>query len=120
MYEISKTFKFSAAHQLDHLPEDHKCHRLHGHNYTVTFSLVADHLDSDGFVVDYAELTDTMGKWIKHNLDHRNLNDVMPMPSTAENLARWLYEDLDVYDWGHMVTAVMVQETESSSATFMP
>ena len=35
MYIISKEYHFSASHQLHDLPEDHPCHRLHGHNYVV-------------------------------------------------------------------------------------
>ncbi len=33
MFTITKEFHFSASHQLSHLPEDHQCARLHGHNY---------------------------------------------------------------------------------------
>ena len=35
MFEIRKQFTFSAAHQLDHLPKDHPCSRIHGHNNIV-------------------------------------------------------------------------------------
>ncbi|MFI6697695.1 6-pyruvoyl trahydropterin synthase family protein [Streptomyces sp. NPDC050509] len=51
---ISKEFHFSASHQLDGLPEDHPCGRLHGHNYVVALELSAptDGLDTTGFVRD--------------------------------------------------------------------
>lgn len=32
---ICRTYRFEAAHHLPMLPETHKCHRLHGHNYKV-------------------------------------------------------------------------------------
>ena len=32
---IAKTFDFDAAHFLPHVPEDHKCRRMHGHTYRV-------------------------------------------------------------------------------------
>ena len=56
MYTIAKQFTFSASHQLDHLPEDHQCARLHGHNYVVEIVLSAPfgktdvhpmHMDAD-------------------------------------------------------------------------
>ncbi|MGO8249243.1 6-carboxytetrahydropterin synthase, partial [Rhizobium johnstonii] len=33
MYRITKEFHLSSSHQLDHLPADHQCARLHCHNY---------------------------------------------------------------------------------------
>ncbi|HEX7340222.1 MAG TPA: 6-carboxytetrahydropterin synthase, partial [Rhodanobacteraceae bacterium] len=33
--EISKQFTFEAAHRLPHVPEGHKCGRLHGHSFVV-------------------------------------------------------------------------------------
>ena len=33
--EIFREFTFEAAHRLTHVPEGHKCARLHGHSYRV-------------------------------------------------------------------------------------
>jgi 6-pyruvoyltetrahydropterin/6-carboxytetrahydropterin synthase len=91
MFRISKQFSFCAAHSLNHLPEGHQCKRVHGHNYIVELVLEAQSLNSDHFVRDYGELK-AFKKWIDDVVDHRNLNDVMgETPSTAENLAFWLY-----------------------------
>lgn len=95
MYEIAKTFEFSAAHQLDHLPGDHQCKRRHGHNYTVTVILRAGALDERGFVVDYGELA-AVKQYIDSQLDHRDLNTVLPVMTTAENIARYLYEQFKI------------------------
>lgn len=35
MFRITKEYHFSASHRLAHLPDDHQCARLHGHNYVV-------------------------------------------------------------------------------------
>ncbi|WP_329243031.1 6-carboxytetrahydropterin synthase [Actinoallomurus sp. NBC_01490] len=86
MYEIAKRFIFSASHQLDQLPEGHKCRRLHGHNYTVVIRVAAGELDEYGFVVDFAEL-DRVGAWMRARFDHQHLNDVMDGPPTSERLA---------------------------------
>lgn len=91
MYEITKEFHFSAAHSLPHLPTTHQCHRLHGHNYIVVLVLRAEALDATDFVRDYGELSD-FKEWLDEALDHRNLNEVVPCLTTAENLARWMFQ----------------------------
>jgi len=40
--EIFREFTFDAAHRLDHLPEGHKCARVHGHTYRLTVFLADD------------------------------------------------------------------------------
>lgn len=118
MYVISKTFGFSAAHSLPDLPEGHKCRRVHGHNYRVTFVLRSPTLDRYGMVHDYSELKD-LKEYIDSNLDHRNIDDVV-FPSTAEMLAWHLYGEAMKSGYYNLVESVTVQETESTSATYRP
>lgn len=118
MYTITKEFHFSASHQLDHLPKDHPCARLHGHNYVVILELSHDTLQ-DGFVRDFRDL-DEFKRMIDDQVDHRHLNDVLGAGylTTSERLARWFFE------WAHNrwpeVTAVTVCETPKTSATYRP
>lgn len=91
-FEISKEFCFEAAHSLPHLPEGHKCRRLHGHSYR--FEVVCrGELDERGFVIDYAEISEAVDP-IVDALDHQNLNELFTVPTTAEHLAAWLYEKI--------------------------
>jgi len=117
MYIISKQFHFSASHQLDGLPSEHQCARLHGHNYEVELVLQSEELDGYGFVVDYLALR-PFKTYLDETLDHRHLNDVLPFPTTAENLARHLYT------WAKeqwpQVTAVRVSETPRTWAEYRP
>lgn len=117
MYTITKEFSFDAAHHLPHLPEDHKCRRPHGHSYRVVVELAAPDLNADSFVVDYGELA-PLKTYIDRVLDHRDLNEILPMPTTAENLAKWLY-DYAANLWD-CVTAVSVSETPKTWATYRP
>ena len=91
IFRISKTFTFSASHQLMHLPEGHKCKRLHGHTYSVTVNLAAKALNEDGFVVDFAEL-DRVGAFIRDYLDHQHLNAVLTFMPTCELIAQFIAE----------------------------
>ncbi len=89
-YRITKEFHFSASHQLAHLPDDHQCARMHGHNYVVEVELAAPNLNADGFVPDYGELK-PLKTYIDETFDHHHLNDVMNILTTTENMARHFY-----------------------------
>lgn len=118
MYKISKEFSFSAAHQLHGLPDDHPCSRLHGHNYVVTVFLQAQELDSRGFVRDYNELK-VMKAYIDEHFDHRNLNDILaPQNSTAENIAKFLYDKFKPQF--PELCAIGVSETPKTMAIYEP
>ncbi|MFG2913129.1 6-pyruvoyl tetrahydropterin synthase family protein [Kitasatospora sp. NPDC048298] len=120
-HRIGKAFRFEAAHFLPGLPEGHQCSRMHGHSYEVVFVLTADRLVTPGFVTDFGDLA-RVKKLIDSTLDHRTLNDVLPVAPTSENLAGWLA------DWfvahvepslpGRLVS-VRVSETASSWAEFV-
>ena len=116
LYTIAKDFTFEAAHQLSGLPPDHKCSRLHGHNYRVRLYLRASLLGQVGFVEDFGDLA-PFGAWLRANWDHRYLNDVFDGNPTAECLAAYLYTvaaDL----WPSTIHAVRVYETPDCYAEF--
>ncbi|MBY5855754.1 6-carboxytetrahydropterin synthase QueD [Rhizobium ruizarguesonis] len=118
MYRITKEFHLSASHQLDHLPADHQCARLHGHNYVVVVELAAENLNDDGFVRDYHDLS-PLKRYIDEALDHRHLNDVFGHSKvTSEFLARHFY------DWCKPrfpeTSSVRVSETPKTWAEYRP
>lgn len=117
MYTITKQFSFSASHVLDHLPDGHPCSRLHGHNYVVELVIGGLELDESGFVRDYRDLA-PFKAFVDEKLDHRHLNDVVDGPTSAENLARFLYEFARNL-WPE-VAAVRVSETPKTWAEYRP
>lgn len=123
MYRIGKTFRFEAGHHLPSLPEGHKCKRPHGHSYQVEVVLSSKTLDVSGFVIDYAWL-DPFKKWIEENLDHRDLNEVLPVATTAENIARYLADVairvLGIPGAPIWLESVKVKETENTFAEYIP
>jgi 6-pyruvoyltetrahydropterin/6-carboxytetrahydropterin synthase len=121
-FRIGKRFSFSASHVLNAVPEDHKCRRLHGHNYEVEVVCTADELDHRGMVVDYLEL-DAVKRFVDATLDHRHLNDVLTGEPTAERLAWWLYEALKQHlppEVASRIQAIRVHETPKTWAEYRP
>lgn len=117
MFRITKEFHFSASHQLNHLAADHPCARLHGHNYIAVVELSGEDLNTDGFVRDYHDLS-ALKDYIDGTLDHQHLNDVLNVHTTAENIARHLYEWCAAR-WPE-VSAVKVSETPKTWAEYRP
>ena len=108
MYEIKKTFEISAAHKLA-LDYPSKCTELHGHNWIVTVYLRAEKLNAAGMIMDFTEIK----KKISERLDHKILNDVLDFNPTAENMAKFICDEL-----GAACYKVDVQESEGNVATY--
>jgi 6-pyruvoyltetrahydropterin/6-carboxytetrahydropterin synthase len=92
--ELRKTFQFEAAHLLPHLPENHKCRRLHGHSFKAEVVVAGECDPRLGWVMDYAEISAAF-KPLWEQLDHRYLNDVPGLENpTSENVANWIWDRL--------------------------
>ena len=123
VYEISKDFVFSAAHQIR--MHGGKCERLHGHNWRVRVHARASQLTRIGMVIDFADLQALVAE-ICSRFDHRNVNEVEPFDqvnTTAENLARFFFAEanrrLAEREGGRVrVAKVEVWENEGSLAVY--
>jgi len=92
--ELRKTFQFEAAHLLPHLPESHKCRRLHGHSFKVDVVLAGECDPKLGWLMDYAEIAEAFRPIIE-KLDHYYLNEIPGLENpTSENLAAWIWNRL--------------------------
>jgi 6-pyruvoyltetrahydropterin/6-carboxytetrahydropterin synthase len=89
MYYVKKTMEISAAHRLT-LDYESKCTQLHGHNWLITVYCKSAELNANGMVVDFTIIK----QMIKDRLDHQVLNEVLPCNPTAENIARWICEQI--------------------------
>lgn len=107
MYTVVKRMEVSAAHSLN-LSYRSKCESLHGHNWIVTVYCRARELNEDGMVIDFSRIKQV----VKGQLDHRNLNEVLPFNPTAENMARWICDQLPG------CFKVEVQESEGNIAIY--
>jgi len=83
----------------------------------VELALAADTLNETGFVVDYNELI-SFKSLIDDRLDHRHLNDVLEGATTAESIAKYLYDHAKKL-WPEVVS-VSVSETPKTNAIYRP
>lgn len=107
MYYVKKRLEISASHKLS-LSYPSKCENLHGHNWIITVYCRAKELNADGMVCDFTEIK----RLLSEQLDHRNLNEVLPFNPTAENMAYWIYSQIP------SCYRVEVQESEGNSAVY--
>ncbi len=115
---ITKSFTFDSAHWLPHVPETHKCRRLHGHTYTVVLGLEGELDPRLGWVMDYNEVSAACRPLLEE-LDHRCLNDLAGLENpTAEVLAAWIHARLAPAL--PLLTDVTVKETPTTEAVYRP
>lgn len=107
MYHISKRMEIAGAHRLT-LPYESKCRNLHGHNWLVEVFCKSEQLNENGMVEDFTLIK----KRIHDALDHKCLNDILPFNPTAENIARWICEQIPT------CYKVSVQESEGNTAIY--
>ncbi len=89
MYYISKRMEIAGAHKLE-LDYESKCQNLHGHNWIVTVYCKAKKLNHNGMVEDFTLIK----KRVHDKLDHQNINNVVDFNPTAENIAKWITEQI--------------------------
>ena len=114
--EIWKAFDFEAAHRLPHVPEGHKCARLHGHSFRVELHVAGPLREPEGWVMDFADLK-TAWRPLHDALDHRYLNEIPGLENpTSEVLARWIWRRLA--DSLPGLSAVVVRETCTTGCVY--
>lgn len=107
MYYVSKRMVIAGSHKLE-LPYDSKCSNLHGHNWVITVFCKAEKLNESGMVADFTHIK----RAIHDTLDHANLNELLDFNPTAENIARWVQEQVaNCYK-------VQVEESEGNIAVY--
>lgn len=118
MFELSVESHFSSAHRL--LNYQGKCENLHGHNWRVEITVAGEHLDKSGMLVDFKILKSKLNEVLEH-LDHKDLNsleDLKDISPSSENIAKYIFEQLQ--ETLPQLKQVAVWETERARAIYKP
>jgi len=98
---ITKKFTFEAAHWLPGMPEGHKCRRMHGHSFLFEVNLLGEVDAQTGVLVDFGDIkavvkpyVDRLDHWCLNEVGERDNEPLLQNP-TSENLAKWLYHELE-------------------------
>jgi len=91
--KITKIFTFDSAHKLDNY--EGKCRHLHGHTYKLEVTVKGE-LGENGMVFDFAKLKQVVNDKVVSQLDHKYLNDIFEFNPTSENIAVWIFEQIEV------------------------
>lgn len=112
--EIFKEFTFEAAHRLPHVPEGHKCARLHGHSFRVELHVGGEVDPHTGWIVDFGELTRAFAP-LREVLDHNYLNEIEGLENpTSEVLAAWIWDRIELPG----LRRIVVRETCTSGCVY--
>lgn len=114
--DLFKIFTLEAAHRLPHVPEGHKCARLHGHSFRIEVVVRGSVDPRTGWVMDFADIKAAFQP-IHEQLDHRYLNEIEGLENpTSEELARWIWRRLAPRLPG--LAEVVVHETCTSGCRY--
>ena len=113
MYRLIAKAKFEAAHDIP--GHKGKCARLHGHSYRVEAEFSGSDLDSLGMLYDFIDLKAILNELLP---DHAYLNEILPFSTSAENISRWVFEELAKRKLP--VTAVTIWETDNNGCRYTP
>jgi 6-pyruvoyltetrahydropterin/6-carboxytetrahydropterin synthase len=95
MYELSKEFRFDAAHTLERGVDTEPSRRIHGHSYRAEVVIRGRRDPLSGMVVDLGLLDQALQE-ARDGLDHRFLDEINDLgPATMENLSAWIWRRLE-------------------------
>jgi len=132
-FTLIKKYHFYAAHR--NVAIGGKCANLHGHTYYVELGLRLEQHTEQEVTMLFEDIDNRLEPIVKH-LDHCLLLDSadpqaellrlvagryveFPFPTSAENLARWIYERIEE-EWPRAIEYVQLQETTTSTVRYAP
>ncbi|APR52136.1 6-carboxytetrahydropterin synthase [Sphingomonas koreensis] len=94
MLELSKQFRFDAAHTLDREIQAESSRRIHGHSYRAEITIRGWPDPRTGMILDLGEFERAL-EGARDALDHRFLDEINDLgPATMENLCLWIWRRL--------------------------
>lgn len=94
VYELTKEFRFDAAHTLEREIDALGSRRIHGHSYRAQISLRGTPDPRSGMILDVGLFALKLAR-VRESLDHHFLDEVDELgPGTMENLCAYIWRAL--------------------------
>lgn len=94
MFELTKEFRFEAAHTLERTIGAEPSRRIHGHSFRAAVTLRGRPDPATGMVVDLGVFEGALAE-ARDGLDHRFLDEIDDLgPATLENLSAWVWRKI--------------------------
>ena len=92
MWELTKSFRFEAAHALAATTLGEASEEIHGHSFRAEVTIRGAADPATGMVLDLGVLENRIAE-VRRMLDHKLLNKIEALgPPTLENLSRFIWE----------------------------
>lgn len=117
MYELSKQFRFDAAHTLERVIETESSRRIHGHSYRAEVVVRGVPDPHTGMIIDLGLFERTLEE-ARQGLDHRFLDEMNDLgPATMENLAAWIWRKVEPVCAG-LARVVVYRDSSGDTCTY--
>src|SRR5262245_47171297 len=117
MWELTKSFRFEAAHALEGTTLEAAGAEVHGHSYRADVVIAGTPDPATGMIIDAGLLERRLAE-VRSALDHKFLNRVerLGVP-TLENLARFIWERVDGID-GKLARVTVARESCGEACSY--
>lgn len=120
IYELTKEFRFDAAHTLKREIDSTESRRIHGHSYRAEISLRGAPDPHSGMILDVGMLELKLAQ-VRQMLDHHFLDEINDLgPGTMENLCTYIWRALHDEVRGLHKVAVIRDSTSERVTLYVP
>ena len=116
MWELTKSFRFEAAHSLSGTTFGEASEEIHGHSFRTEVTVRGTPDPETGMVLDLGVLEQRMTE-VQKALDHKYLNRIEALgPPTLENLSRFIFDR--VQHAGRVTRVSVFRDSCNESCTY--
>ena len=116
MWELTKAFRFEAAHAITGTTLGATSEEIHGHSYRAEVTIAGIPDPATGMIVDLGALEARLAD-IRGALDHKHLNRINALgPPTLEHLARFIWDH--VQEAGSVTRVTVFRDSCQESCSY--
>jgi 6-pyruvoyltetrahydropterin/6-carboxytetrahydropterin synthase len=116
MWELTKSFRFEAAHAISGTTLGAVSEEVHGHSYRAEVTIQGTPNPETGMIMDTGVLEQSLAD-VRRTLDHRFLNRINDLEApTLENLARYIWDR--VQHAGSLARVTVHRDSCNESCTY--